>query len=337
MHRRITDEEKKTDVVDDDGDVEMTANKATTAKSGTLTKGMRHTQHGETPIDSYKYVVQRPFPLTTTVHMPFHYISAKDAYTIKPNSSTAALKANKITFRLNSIYDIYKSSNFAANDSDAAADTADASPNIEVPIWRKYWMDKYRMWTVIKSGWTFRIRKTDTPRANESMELFTYLHGREQPPTIVAGGTTPVTLDYRRMHHTLYDHGILKGRGTGDYAEVSKQDYNNNWSSGWDYQVSGNWEPGSIDHEVYEDEFMQTWHKATEVPPTPELVSFIIQKSMWDTYWASQSTGEETCEFQYEFIINYVVQLKDLVYIHQYVDEASDIAANADYASRANL
>ena len=75
-----------------------------------------------------------------------------------------------------------------------------------------------------------------------------------------------------------------------------------------------------------EDEFEQTWHRLTEVPPTEEMVTFIIQQS--DNYPVLT-----TNDFKFTMELEYVVQWKDLQYQHQYLTAASSIPARSNYSS----
>lgn len=78
--------------------------------------------------------------------------------------------------------------------------------------------------------------------------------------------------------------------------------------------------PGKIDHEVVEDELAQVWQTASEVPPTPEVLTLIIQPS---------ARNKETSAISYvlDVIIEYEVQLKDLKAQYQYIAQDTSVSA----------
>ena len=115
----------------------------TTSSSG------RGTQ-GETPVANINYRIYRPFPSTNQVLMPFR---GTGTFTLAANA-TDQTGVGAITFRLNSIYDIIKEYNYAANPDPSVADTT--SGTLNQPQMRTFWESIYQYYTITRSRFMIR-------------------------------------------------------------------------------------------------------------------------------------------------------------------------------------
>lgn len=283
-----------------------------------LPKGL--TQHStgapgmETGISNIPRSRLLPWDKTTQVIMPYY-----NRGSISVSSGAAASSVAALQFRLNSIYDIQVNSPTYAADPVPAAQAADAT--INTPKFRAYWMEFYQYWTVIKSR--YRIRFWDSSNSKDAeAEIYCYHHGQQVPPILDHSGAR-LERDYRQYHpnmhmakiHTRQD-GVDGGVGYRKSSFANQQ------------KMTGVYSPGSIRHEVAEDELVEIWHRATEVPPLTENVLFIIQRS--------QRSADIGMNLGYEIEFEYTVQLKDLKARYEYVGQESSIPAIANFAKQGN-
>jgi len=275
--------------------------------------------HGETPLIPQPVSRRKPWADTEQIVMTYFNVTG----TVGVNDTTSLIK----TWRLNSIYDVEKQNANYANEANlATADTADGAGSIQVPTWRQYYKDYYNYWSVVSSRYRLRFYATATGAATSSrnMELICYVyhHGAQVPPQYqTTGPNVHVPHQLRREHDGMYYFPIRfapDASGSNLVADADK------------YSCSGTWTPGSIVHEVAEDELKQTWHKQTEVPPTLEGLTIIVQPSPLDQ-------SPDNVDVRCEVTIEYTVQLKDLKYQYQYPTGVTAIAANTAPFAQATL
>ena len=268
----------------------------------------------ETAIDPFGSIFRKPFHRTVTVSMPYQQHGTFAATLDTPN-------AYALTYRLNSIYDIQSNDfSFTAVTSGApTADTSDASP--QTAMYRSYWADLYKYWTVVAAKYTLMVWLEDAPTSGQGNErkgvtVFQYEHGRQGPPLYTSTGPNVLVPGfYREQHPNMKESKTLTAKNA--YTD----------RIGWDDKIefTGYYTPGAIDHQVIEDEYAQTWHKVTEVPPTEEMVTFVFQKP--DLLLGL------SVDLKYCFDCEYIVQWKDLAWKHDYVTPDSGIDAIANYTS----
>lgn len=296
-----------------DGDDPMPLARATASGGAQTALTGRGTQHGETAVSNIPYSLRTPWPETVQVKMRYRSLMGLQTYT--------ATNVAQYQFRLNSIYDVYRNTPDAGStEATATADTADAT--VQTPTWRPYWTNFYNYWTVVKSRYNARIwikpNAYSTEKNNRDIQamVYVYHHGLQAPPAL--SGTDAVEHKHRVDHDGMYYFPVNYTPETmGKSFAVDARTF------------SGDYTPGSIKHEVVEDELHQTWHKVTEVPPTPEILNIIIQKSPISEFGGSVDT-------RLEIEIEYDVQLKDLKQQFQYPTQGTDLAAVPDYAKQGN-
>jgi hypothetical protein len=314
-----------------DGDVEMDSQSgsgstdnskalATRESSATSATG-RAAQHGETEVSNIPYSLKTPWQKTVQARCVYYK-------TFDLTLSSGANSVQHCSFRLNSIYDCQRDATYS--EAEITAGTADSSTGdatVQKPTYRDYWMNYYKYWTVVKSAYRFRfyVRPTSADYSanldNRDIEVigYVYHHGQQQPPKFNTGSTTVAIPHYiKRDHDGMYYFPLRydtlsKGTSFGDLPE----------------SCSGDYEPGSIVHEVGEDEEKQTWHKPTEVPPQLEAVTVHFQKSPWSQYGGDILVR---CEVTLE----YHAQFKDLYTIFQYPTGETDNPAQTNPATQSN-
>ena len=260
---------------------------------------------GETPVDPVGYEKIRPWADTVNVIMPYRTGGA-----LSIQSNPAGVDA--ITFRLNSIYDVVTSSAYTA-DPPPAADTFDT--NINKPMWYNYYTSIYKYWTVTKSTYKMRIWISGRDAANVGSEVsvWTYHHGQQQPPLLNETVSAKIPDIIRKVHPNNHKTTIRSLPLT-----TLKSRYDDNT------YIHGMYMPGPkyVKNEVAEDDFHETWHKATEVPSLREAVTFIVQRSdMMDTLGNTSST----IALNYEFEIQYHTQFKNLKTAFKYTTQDTDM------------
>lgn len=311
-----------------DGDVTMgdaetpapTSASAAKTGGGGATSG-RTGQHGETPVDMPLNIERTPWkPTLTVLHSYYAYTGA-----VAVTSSAVAAWS----YRLNSIYDIRRDTG-AITDVEptlgvAGADAADAT--VQLPPFRAHYANYYNYWTVLETRYRVRfyiIPNLGADVGNKDIELFAYVyhHGQQEPPRYcepTGSGTTMITHQMRRLHRGMYYVPLRYIPDTTVTQQVAL-DFNT---------ISGVYTPGSIHHEVSEDELSQVWHKMTEVPPMKEGLTIIVQKSPTGTYGGQVDVRAEVS-------LEYVTQYKDLKRDYQYPHQLSDIVNAADVGSQIN-
>lgn len=281
---------------------------STMAESGGTTGGSRVNQFQTqvTKVSNIPKTVYHPFPKTINVLMPYYIKSAEE--------TMSATVANMFTFRLNSIYDCQTSTGYAA-DPAPSADTADGT--VQTPSMRKYWMNYYEYWHVIKCDWSVSVLPT-TKIPNGECAVYLYFHGLQFPPVSSGAALVP---HYIRKHH----HGVmyktfyqLDAPGQGVERSQFQRDYGAHFK--------GTYYTGSMHNEVAEDEFTKTWILGDDVPPQRELLSVIVQTSE-----NNRDTTVTDMKFVISVKLDYTVQLKDLRVAYLYPTQASDVAAITDY------
>ena len=304
----------------------MTTQSANATTSGSETKGRGH--HGETQV-SKKTTRFNPIDETEQVIMPFR---ARGTLLMDQNASDAA----KVTFRLNSIYDIIHGSLTGYNSEKApGADTPDAAGSQEIPHYRPYWEKLYNYWHVIKCEWTFnyRLKSRVNQDGEQDWALILYEHGLQPPPTQTdINGTKQLIPWYLRKYHPHVRKVNVKTFTTGYASATENRNGYSTYQEEWQ-TVSGEFQPGNIKHEVVEDEYNQTWHKFTQVPPTAEKLTIMFQpndRAMTDTFKVKDgSIMGNTLE--YEMVMVFTVQLKDRKFQFQFLQQGSDFPETKDF------
>jgi len=264
---------------------------------------------GETEVENIPRSRFSPWDQVVQVRMPYYRYGITG--TVNAGAAAIADKYDVYSFRLNSIYDCEKT--FTPNqDPSAVADSADATVN--TPMMRSYWMNFYRYWSVVRSSYKVSIRTTaNTGSTSGEITMYLYEHGLQTPPVTKWTDTDVlVTHQYRKQHPGCqWVHVKSQPKLTTSGVQGTELD----WKT-----VHGFFFPGKIDHEVVEDELAQVWQTASEVPPTPEVLTLIIQPS---------ARNKETSAISYvlDVIIEYEVQLKDLKAQYQYIAQDTSVSA----------
>ena len=285
--------------------------------SKTSGQGRMGGSQNETGVDKMSSFM-KPFRDTVQVVLPYQSLATSPVGFLNKNQEATA-NTIAFTFRLNSIYDVQTSDqSFAANPTTPVADLADAT--IQTPMYRAYWASLYDYWTVVSSHYKFRIWVHNTHGATNGQpsgcSIWEYKHGRQAPPLYAQSSGTVRVPDFYRRQHSNSRHKMLR-----HMLPTAIQDNMANM-----VEFSGTWTPGSIQHEVVEDELAQVWNRETEVPPTEEMVTFILQKP---DLISGFGTGDQ---YVWSFEIYYTVQWKDLSFEHQYVTQSSGVTAVNFYA-----
>lgn len=296
-------------------DVEPATNLLRMAASTSSANTGRGARHGETEISKIPVSLKSPWPKTVQVLHNYYKV-------FNGTVNTEGAIGNKyaaFSFRLNSIYDIRRDG-FAGGITDGTtevalgtADTSDAV--VQTPTWREYYQTYYNYWSVVRTRWRIRFRPT-TKDSDGRFMIYFYEHGQQDPRIVnTAGGTELVTHQMRRLHPNCWFKEVecLPEQVGGSGTEQR---------SFWVTQA-GSYTPGSIEHEVMEDELAQTWHKLTEVPPLKEALTIVVTAS--PTSGASPQTAPQlNASFVMEVSIDYETQWKDLKVQYHYMSQ--DIA-----------
>lgn len=298
----------------------MTTQSRTSNSSSSVTGGRAH--HGETQITK-KTTRFNPIDETEQVVMPYQY---KSTFNFTTNQQFATV----MTFRLNSIYDIIHSFETYNAEKDPVPDTDDGTGFINVPHYRAYWEKLYKYWHVIKCDWKFHFRPsgTSTQAQNHDYCLLFYEHGLQTPPTSAdLGGGIKQNIPWilRKYHpHVRKEHiKVWLDNAAGGYSgHVTQQ-----WQT-----VSGTFKPGFIKHEVVEDELNQTWHKWTEVPPTAEKLTIMMQPE--DRSSDSTYTNANNFSITYCMEMEFTVQMKDRIHTFQYLTQGTDFPATDNFLAQ---
>ena len=306
-------EDDKKDIGTPDATTPMTTMATTSGRAARM-------HGGETPMTPFPISRYHPFDRTQQVIMTY-----RGTGQFSLASGTGATAVDVIQFRLNSIYDCRNAPvTYTANPT-AVADTIDGVV-LNTPAMRDFWMTFYRYWSVVNSNYKFKVRSSYTGAAYTTgqQEYFIYEHGLQNPPLVDTAATPQLIKKQWRKFHPNLVH-IMR---TTDEPQVTGTSYTQRNALNWQV-YHGSYKPGSIKHDVVEDELHQTWHKPTEVPPTKEVVTVIAQR-----HADSNTTATTTMDWTME--INYVVQLKDLVAEIEYIQPASDLFGITNWASQTN-
>lgn len=268
-----------------------------TARAMTSSNQSGNRGHGETPIANINYRIYRPFPSTNQVLMVY-----RNAGTLNVGT-TGADRVQALTFRLNSINDIVTTKTYSSNPNVSTSDTIDAAAN--VPSMRNFWSTVYQYYTVVRSRYMFRIRPNNqaTPHALDSVDIYQHMHGVQAPPTLDPT-SEPIPWQYKKYFPQTVMKKLLMQPKTLANTE-------NHWLNNFT-TFYGQWYPGTIKHEIEEDEVQKTWIKIGATPPLGEFLTYHIQR-------ASESNTSGSLAFSYEFAIELEVQLKELTSQYQFI------------------
>lgn len=270
------------------------------------------TDGSETSVDPVRHEVLRPFAKTMNCIMPFY--RAGGLATIVDNTTNVVA----FSIRLNSIYDVVTASTFS-RDPTAAAATADGSP--EKPMLMNYWSSIYRYWTVTRCE--YKVTFYATARDDESVfDVWTYHHGQQSPPLFSTdAGSAKLPSYMRKLHRNCHMKKLYPRPKNSTEIGAFQQPC----------VIQGVYEPGNytVQNDVAEDEFKETWHKPTEVPSLTENATFIVQRS------DLTPTSTVNATLAYEISIVYHVQWKDRKAIYEYPLTGDDLAVVTDYAEQA--
>lgn len=274
-----------------DEEAPMVTSRAMTSSSG------NNQTHGETPIANIPYRIYNPFPRTNQVLM--HYRTSNTGFI-----GVSTNVAQQITFRLNSITDIQTAITYAADPDRGEADTMTGTLNI--PAMRNFWSCVYDYYTVVRSRYHFRIRPTnEVANHTDTLDIFEHLHGKQIPPLNGQGGTQIDVAYRKRFPHTILKKSKQLPLGTTAEAERHLEE---TWTDFY-----GEWYPGTIQHEVEEDELKKTWIKFNNTPPIGEFLTYVFQRA------SSNPTNTKALFYAWEISIDYEVQLKSLKDQFQYI------------------
>jgi hypothetical protein len=284
--------------------------------------GMQGKHGGETQLSNIKYTIYRPYPSTNQVLMPFLKYTE---FTLQ--GGKLANSAFTQTIRLNSIYDILTAHNFV-DDGGVIGGTAAASDTAisgEQPQMRKFWAHIYNYYAVVQCNYKITVQ-LNTEAQNGQLVGYQYLHGQQNPPVLDAGGINVITHEYRKWHPDCQyqmvttlnkNEQVTVGAPTNyAYNKVLQQRLNNRMV------FRGTWYPGTIKHEVVEDENREIWTKMNTTPTNHEKLTLLLHRSPRSS--DISLAGHIYTELQY------VVQLKDLQTRYQYLDKEFDVPALAD-------
>jgi hypothetical protein len=289
--------------------------------SASAAVGTRGGLHEETALSSIPInkSTRNPFAPTAQAWLRYHKYTTGVSIATGTESSACAT----YTWRLNSIIDCTRNYSFVdlipdKTDPTKYTEVAGDSPDSK-PMWRDYWLNLYYYWTVRKSNYSVRIIPS-TQKASGQVNCYLYFHGQQFPPKLY--GSTIVPHEYRTQHP-----GVMWKRldmlpepvGTGYMVENERHT---------GIEFSGEWEPGKIQHEVIEDEQMQTWHVYDQVPPTCEYMTLMIQRS--------EISSDAALTFEIIVDIDYCTQFKDLKTTYQYVVPTTSLPALTNFIQGAN-
>ena len=313
-----------------DPDVPLSTTTRSAAPQGASNNNMVKNQ--ETELVDLGYAIYRPFKDTTQVLMPLH-----GAYTWSFTSAITSAGAAKLKIRLNSINDCF-SINFLTANTNATPGADTQSGTLTNPQMRTYWSNIYRYFSVVGCKYKITFRE-DTRSINSSqMMVYEYLHGQQDPPIVDGGGTNLVTHDWRQHHPNCRFKALNASAGytpvlafdsanaTVDQYGVSPSIENINHNT---VQFTGLWKPGTIKHEVLEDQFQETWTLFSAAPKQHEYLTYILTHSPYG-HLNEGHLGRVFIDMQY------IVQLKDLDYKYQYLADNYSFPAIANFTNAVN-
>lgn len=318
MVKKLKENGEEDDSTPMDVDTNPAATKAFASSSAATTgKGL----HGETAIDRFNFVHRSPWEPTATAMLYYYDGQYGDTGSVVIDNS-GDKSTHMFSYRLNSIYDIKKTQGATAEinpTTTPTADSADGAGSIEVPKFRPYWIERYNYWSVVSCEWDINVHfAKDQTNQDFQIDVFLYFHGLQAPPrwnSWAAGGTTLIPSHIRKLHPN-----VMWKTMTVQPSDQNSSTFNNDF--GQSAKFSGIWRPGMINHEVMEDELLQTWHRATEVPPTPEMMTLCIQQGKGNL---------EAVTLNYDVSLKYCVQFKDLKGKYQYFTTDTSTGAISSY------
>jgi hypothetical protein len=327
MPKRFLDTNDEFDMEVQEPTTEAMTVQRTSSASNSVTTGRAH--HGETQV-SKKTTRFNPIDETEQVIMPFR---ARGTLVMEQNVADAA----KVTFRLNSIYDIIHATLTDYNAEKAPGpDTEDAAAGSkEVPHYRAYWEKLYNYWHVMKCEWTFNYRLANLvdQDGKQDWALLLYEHGLQPPPTQTdVAGVKQLIPWYLRKYHPHVRKVNVKTYTTGYVSSTTNRNGVSTYQEQWQ-TVSGEFQPGNIKHEVVEDEYNQTWHKFLEVPPTAEKLTIMFQPNdrAMESDFKVRNGGNMSNTLEYEMVMVFTVQLKDRKFQFQFLQQGSDFPGTNDF------
>lgn len=264
----------------------------------------------ETDVDYIPFKVSRllPWKPTEQVIMPYYQYSAGNAL-----SATAAIG---FTWRLNSVNDVLAGASIYSADPAAAAQTG-TNPG-EVPMFRDYWFNFYKYFTVVKCEYRLRVRPGSNSNVGQ-MTAYLYEHGQQFPPLSYSSPATLIPHHVRLTHPGMRYKHILTHDAPGSGVD---KNYNSLWT-----EFYGTFTPGSIKHEVEEDAFINTWTKTGDMPAQFDLLTLMVQPSPVNAATVTDMT------FAYEITMKYYVQLKDLYAQYQYPTPGTSVSSITNFVA----
>lgn len=252
--------------------------------------------NGETPVANIRYTMYRPFPATNQVLM--HYRAGTNLTV----TASGATRVGTMTYRLNSINDVFTTKVYASNPDPSIDDTIDTEAN--VPAMRNFWSHIYQYYTVTSSKLHFRIRANNQASAHalDQVDVYMHLHGVQAPPALDSSGAV-IPWSYRKR----FPQTVVKQLKMQPKTLANTDDH---WLTFTEFYLE--WYPGLIKHEVEEDDVKKTWTKIGDTPGIGEFVTFAVQRSN-----SSNTSGDLT--FTYETSMEFDVQLKELTSQYQYI------------------
>lgn len=276
-------------------------------RSGSTANPAKH--GGETQLANINYTIYRPYPSTNQVLMPF--------YKTGTASVVASGGYNYIGFRLNSIFDTVFTPSQPTNDGTtdggnaAAVDAADGAGSREHPFMRDFWKNIYNYYAVVQCNYKITFIM-DSKVDRGELTIYEYKHGQQGPPLLNSAGA--VLAHRYRQRHPGCNYQFLQALPVQTTSGVYPNTLNNK------VVFRGTWTPGSIKHEVVEDELRETWTKMNTTPTDHEKLTYLMQKSQ-------QSNTASDLNITYHAELEYIVQLKDLKLYYEYIDDAFDTNA----------
>lgn len=250
---------------------------------------------GETPVANINYRIYRPFPSTNQVLMVYNNRGSGVV------DITSGNTVQQLTFRLNAINDVETPYNYTIDPNATNADAITGTPS--VPSMRNFWSTVYQYYTVVRSRYHFRIRPANASAITVGeLDIYQHKHGIQFPP-LVMDTDQAIPWNYRKYFPNT-DVQKMKSHPQGSAS--TQHHYLNQWT-----EFYGQWYPGSIKHQVEEDENRKTWIKMTDIPRTPEYLSYVLQRS--------SSSSATAINYQWEFNIEFEVQLKELRTQYEYI------------------
>lgn len=253
--------------------------------------------------------------------------------TYKASQTLSSTTAIANCYRLNSINDCETITTHDDDPNIENVDTADATVNY--PMWRNYWLNYYRYWHVVACKWSVKIEPlfSTSERAGQ-YTAYLYFHGIEHPPLQTVAGTL-IEHKYRVQHpgvqwkHFYPNYALIGTVETAGTPAAAETDWNIMINQKHRFiEFSGMWKPGMIPHEVAEDDQLSTWHKPDDVPPTPDLMTIMVQPGPRNEATASSLAYRVYVELEYH------TQFKDLKTVYQWVMPDSDIPAITNYVAQ---